>query len=480
MKKLVRWLESVLLVDALRYSERKTLAFVGAGGKTTAMFKAARELLDARELEENNKTVLVTTTTHIGTWQAGLANHIYCIKSTTDITKLEKDLPYGIVLLTGEETNNRLGGLAPENLEKVKRIADDHQLPLLIEADGSHFCPLKAPATHEPAIPEFAQHVIVMAGLMGLGKPLTKNWVHRPEIFAGLSGLKLGEDVTSEALVKVLRNRDGGLKNIPSNASRSVLLNQADTEELQSQGNEISDQLIPDFHSIIIASLLKENNVLAAHMDIKSDRQGEIYAVIEQVAGVILAAGGSSRFGKPKQLLLWKGQPLIRHVVVAALKAGLSPVIVVVGSSSEEVGSAISDLPVRIVNNGDWRAGMSSSIRAGVAALPKEIGGAIFLPADQPQVSHVLIKSLVEAHQAKLGPITAPQINGQRGNPVLFDFKTFPSLLSLKEDMGGRALFSFFPVQWVTWHDPGQLMDIDTPEEYQKFLEIYPENEVKT
>ena len=67
--------------------------------------------------------------------------------------------------------------------------------------------------------------------------------------------------------------------------------------------------------------------------------------MIEQIGGIILAAGGSSRFGEPKQLLLWKGQPLIRHVAVAALNAGLSPVIVVVGSSAAEVHSAIKDLP---------------------------------------------------------------------------------------------------------------------------------------
>jgi molybdenum cofactor cytidylyltransferase len=161
------------------------------------------------------------------------------------------------------------------------------------------------------------------------------------------------------------------------------------------------------------------------------------------------------------------------------MKAGLSPIVVVVGSAGQAVDKVISDLPVRIVSNPDWMTGLSSSIRAGILALPGEVSGAIFLPADQPQISHILIKSLVETHQATLSPIVAPQIDGQRGNPVMFDLRTFPDLLSLKKDMGGRTLFSHIPVRWVIWHDSNQLFDIDTPEDYQKFREMFPDDKEK-
>jgi molybdenum cofactor cytidylyltransferase len=89
----------------------------------------------------------------------------------------------------------------------------------------------------------------------------------------------------------------------------------------------------------------------------------------------------------------------------------------------------------------------------------------------------MLIKKIVESHQVTLAPITAPQINGQRGNPVLFDINSFTDLLSLNRDMGGRALFSHFAVQWVIWHDINQLLDIDTPADYQKFLEMFMDSE---
>jgi molybdenum cofactor cytidylyltransferase len=280
-------------------------------------------------------------------------------------------------------------------------------------------------------------------------------------------------------LAKILKNKNGGLKNIPPGARRIVLLNQADTPELQSAAKIISNKLIPDYHSAIIASLSGYLDETISNEAQPNSQELEIHAVIEQTAGIILAAGGSSRFGEPKQLLKWKGKPLIRQVALTALKAGLSPVIVVVGSSSAEVGATIIDLPLRIVNNSDWKAGMSTSIRAGIAALPDEVGGAVFMQADQPQIPSQLIKSLVESHAVTLNPILAPQIDGQRGNPVLFDSCTFPVLLSLEGDIGGRALFSRFPVQWVPWLDPNLLLDIDSTEDFRKFLQIYPDNKEK-
>jgi molybdenum cofactor cytidylyltransferase len=373
----VKLLKPVKLIDALRYSGSSTLAFVGAGGKTTAIFKAARELCDSGELERPSKTILVTTTTHFGTWQVDQADHFFKVESSSDITRLEQNMPEGIVLLAGEETTNRGGSVPAELLEIVHRIAEYHDLPLLIEADGSATRPLKAPADHEPVIPDFTERVVVVAGLSGLGKPVTRNWIHRPEIFARLSGLNPGDVVTTDALTKVLRNQDGGLKNIPMKAQRTVLLNQADTKTLQSQGRELSDQLIHNYHSIIIASLSQEEKG-PTDIALKQEQQGEIHAVVEQAGGIILAAGSASRYGKPKQLLPWKGKPLIRHVALSALSAGLSPVIVVVGARANEIEHAISDLPVRIVNNSEWEAGLSSSIQVGIENLPKEISGTVF------------------------------------------------------------------------------------------------------
>jgi molybdenum cofactor cytidylyltransferase len=289
--------------------------------------------------------------------------------------------------------------------------------------------------------------------------------------------LKIGEVIIPEAIARVLNHPAGGLKNIPVLARRIALLNQADTPEVQAQARLISSQLIPSYQSAIIASLKPVIGSSQITPEPISQRSTEIYAVYDQVAGIILAAGESSRFGAPKQLLIWRGIPFIRHVAMIALEAGLSPVVVIVGASAETIQKVISDLPVRIVNNLDWESGQSSSIKAGVSGLSRDIGAAIFLMADQPQIPTNLIRYLVETHQITLAPIIAPQSDGQRGNPVLFDSTTFPQLLLLSGDSGGRSLFAHYPVQWVPWHDSRILLDVDTPEAYEKFLEIFPEGE---
>jgi molybdenum cofactor cytidylyltransferase len=175
--------------------------------------------------------------------------------------------------------------------------------------------------------------------------------------------------------------------------------------------------------------------------------------------------------GRLKQVLVWRGEPFVRHVARAALAAGLSPVVVVTGCAADSVEAALGDLPVSFAHNPEWQAGQSGSVKTAVQALPSETGAAVFLLADQPHTPAQLIASLVEAHAGSLSPLVAPLVQGQRANPVLFDRRTFPELLGLSGDQGGRVLFSRYPARWVPWHDPAVLQDIDTPEDYQRLLE---------
>jgi molybdenum cofactor cytidylyltransferase len=234
-----------------------------------------------------------------------------------------------------------------------------------------------------------------------------------------------------------------------------------DADALQAPALRIAAALSPAFHSIIIASL---------------DRT-QIYAVHEMAAGVILAAGKARRMGKPKQLLSWRGQPLVRHSALAALAAGLSPVCVVLGAYEEQVRGALDGLPLTFISNPEWESGQSSSMKAGLSALPEQVGSAIFLLADQPKASESLLRALVEHHAQTLAPVLAPMIDGKRGNPVLFDRHTFGDLQLVQGDIGGRAIFSRYPVAWVDWNDPGAGMDVDTEEDYQRLLESDPGND---
>lgn len=451
----------MLLHEALRLGVAPRLALVGAGGKTTALFLLGRELLAATSRPEPH-IVFATATTHLAVKQARMADHHCTVLEPADVDACGAELLAGLVLFTGVESGDgRVEGVSAASLERIRALADSRNIPLLIEADGSRMKPVKAPAEHEPAIPPFVDMVVVVAGLSALGKPVAPEWVHRADIFASLAGLAQGASITPEALVSVLSHPQGGLKAIPDRARRLVLLNQADTPELQSAAGSMARRLLQYFEAVVVASLPPSSPV-----------SSPVLAVYEPIAGVVLAAGGSSRFGQPKALLSWRGEPFIRHVVNAALKAGLSPVVVVAGAHMPQICLACAGLEVRLVHNPDWEEGQSASLRAGLRALPSRVGAAVFLLADQPQVPVGLITALVEEHALSLAPIVAPLVDGQRGNPVLFDRRLFPGLMALAGEMGGRALFSKYPITWVPWHDHRILLDVDTPDDYQALLDM--------
>ncbi len=455
------------LLAALRLGGSPKIALVGAGGKTRLMFQLARSF--------EAESVLVTTTTHLATDQAGLADHHFLVRSAEDVDSLAPDLPPGIVLFSGPETagEDRIAGLTPAALAAVRSIADRLQLPLVIEADGSRQRPVKAPAEHEPAVPDFVDVVLVLAGLQAIGQPLGEDWVHRPALYSALSGVKMGDPLSKEGLSRVMVSPSGGLKNIPPQARRVACLTQAADPARQAQAADLAERLLPDFHAVLSIDLDPEDDTggTLRSTALARFKQPVIHAVYERIAGIILAAGGSSRFGGGmKQLLDWEGTPLVRKVAATALQANLDPVVIVTGARSEEVEQAVADLDVLIVRNEAWVQGQSSSVRAGLAACPADIGGSLFLLVDQPQIPFTLLRSLVEAHYRSRASIVAPQIDGARGNPVLFDRDTFLDFESLEGDKGGRVLFSRYPVEWVQWHDPRMLLDIDSLDDYKRLV----------
>jgi molybdenum cofactor cytidylyltransferase len=427
------------------------VAIVGGGGKTTTMFTLARE---------RPAPVIVASTAHLAVEQLAFADRHFFIDAPDDLASCEL-LRTGITFFTGSEnTSGKTIGLTPETARAVCALADRHQAPLFIEADGSKCLPLKAPAEHEPPIPDFVDTVITVAGLTGLGQPLDAEHVHRPERFARLSGLAIGEPITPEAIARVLGDPLGGLKNAPLAARRIALLNQADTAELQAQAQRLARQLLS-------ASAYQAVGITAL-------KYQHIYAVYEPAAGVILAAGGSTRMGPAAQkpLLTWRGEPFIRHVARTALGAGLAPVVIVTGAHAAEVRAAVADLPVATVHNPEWEAGQSTSVRCGLQALPDTIGSAVFLLADQPQIPVELVQALADRHAQTLSPVVAPLIGDRRGNPVLFDRVTFADLRLLTGDVGGRAVFARQSITYVPWHDANVLLDVDTPEDYQRLQQL--------
>jgi molybdenum cofactor cytidylyltransferase len=192
----------------------------------------------------------------------------------------------------------------------------------------------------------------------------------------------------------------------------------------------------------------------------------------DRIAAVILAAGASSRMGRPKQLLDWGGTPLVRLAAETALAARLDPAIVVVGAARAAVAAALAGLSLRIVDNPAYAEGQSTSLRAGVAALGPEVGAAVVLLGDQPFVTAGMIARIVADWRTSGKPIVAPLYAGKRGNPVLFARTIFPELLRIQGDQGARGVLASDPsrVQLVPFDDPRPLADIDTPEDYDRLV----------
>jgi molybdenum cofactor cytidylyltransferase len=189
----------------------------------------------------------------------------------------------------------------------------------------------------------------------------------------------------------------------------------------------------------------------------------------ERVAGLLLAAGESKRLGLPKQLLRWRGRPLIDHAAHTASEAGLSPVIVVVGYRVNDMRAAIS-APVMIVENPRWPEGMSTSLRAGLLALPPDVDAAVMLLVDQPRIGADHLRALVAAYYATGKPIVGSTFQGRRGSPTLFDRSLFDALMAISGDEGGRAVIQANPdlLEMVEVEDELALLDVDTLEDWRR------------
>lgn len=448
------------LSDALRVQPGESIAFSGSGGKTNALIKLAQEI---------DKPVIATTTTHFHKGQLGFADRIIPINKSTISHEMKGFEKSRIILIIGEEVENeRISGVDPIQLKDLYQFTKRNGINLLIEADGSRQRPLKAPGEHEPVIPSFVDKAVVVAGLSAMGKSYSSEYVHRVEEYSKLSGLRIGDKITSEAICQVLNHQNGGLKGIPNNARKICLLNQADDGNLQAIGKRMAKSLKPSFDSVIISSFEPKRDTRGKYdaMD-GSLNKYQIYGVYEPVVGIVLAAGGSSRMGTAKQLLPWKGSSLINHIVSIIAESGLDRTYVVIGAHEKLVRKEIAPLPVEIVFNPQWESGQSSSVKAGLSAIPESSGAVIFFLADQPNISQTLIRSLIERHAERLNSIIAPIIDGQRGNPVLFDRSTFDDFQALEGDAGGRQLFSKYKVSWLDWYDESILIDIDTDEDYR-------------
>ncbi len=457
------------LSHALRLTSGDVLALVGGGGKTTAMFQLANELASTMR-------VLTTTTTRI--FAAQIKRSPTHVTFNPEWQTLADILPqldaaiatHGQVLLIGQADakSGKAFGLAPQIIDEL--AATGHFDLIINEADGSRMRPFKAPAAHEPVIPNCTTLVMPVVGLDVLGHPLTDEFVHRADRVSSLSGAVLGQPVTAETIAAVFCHPAGGLKNIPTQARVVPLLNKIDYMRSGASLDAERDLNIEKTVQKIAGNLLECEHIEAVMIGAARDTSAPVVEVHSRAAAVILAAGGSTRFGSPKQLARWGHKTFIEHAADVALASQARPVILVLGAEVERCRAALAGRPVQILVNEDWAEGQSASMRAGLAALPPHVGCALFLLVDLPGVTPEVINQLIQRHRQTLAPLVWPEFEGRRGNPVLFDRRLFPELRQIRGDTGGKpvALAYQDQAERVNVAEAGVLQDFDRPEDLDR------------
>ncbi len=452
------------LSEALGLIPGSVIAFIGAGGKTTTAWRLLHEL------GQPENPAVWTTTTHIVEPMLPQGTGLLLMEEPTPamLRSLFQRLPRWVLgarrvqafpePLDGPYPAHpwKIQGLPPEQLDRL--IGRMPEATWLIEADGARRMLLKWPADHEPALPAEIDGVVVIASLEALGRPI-RAVTHRAERAIVHLGGRPDDPVTPEWLAALVNHPMGGQKGIPPGVRRFLVLTRERTPDL------------PAFEAVCAAlGDAPFERIIAL---VNGEPAARVDAPAAPVAGILLAAGEGRRFGGPKALADWHGRPLVRHAVALARRAGLDPVIVVVGAQALAVQRALAGLPVKVVENPAWPEGMSRSIQAGLRALPREVEAFVLLQVDQPLVRPRWLRQLIAVHQTTGRPMVVGTVNGEPRPPALFARPLFPALMELQGDQGGRSLIRSFPeaVAQIPVPDPTWVMDFDTPEAYRRILE---------
>lgn len=190
------------------------------------------------------------------------------------------------------------------------------------------------------------------------------------------------------------------------------------------------------------------------------------------LVGLLLAAGGATRFGSPKVLATYRGESLVGRAARLLIPRCSGGVHVVVGASADGVRAALAGEAVTVVDNPDWARGLSTSLVGGVASLPAAADAVLILLCDQPAVTAADLDALVAGWRVEPELIAAAGFSGRLGPPVIIPRAFWPQLAALRGDQGARSL-----LEWHTEHTtvdmPHAALDVDTPEDLAR-LEAGP------
>lgn len=447
----------------LGVAERAVITIYGAGGKSTLL------LCLAKQLHQDSNKVIITTTTKIYRNQGVpviIGNELPEI-----MEKISQELDrHGIVVLGSTLLpGSKLAGVETSLIESIfdAEIASH----ILVEGDGAAGRAIKGYALHEPVLPAASHLVIPVLGLDALELELNWKNVHRPELFVAMSGAKIGDLLTAEHLFCCMKQMINFGREYAPQARIVPVFNKIDMLADIGVTKTMASELV-GYHGVnsLLFTAAREDVPTKLIYDLGS------FPALPQVSCVVLAAGSSERMGRDKLALELNGKTVLEHTVENACKSGATEVIVVSRPEDVWVSDLFSSGKVKVVSNHCYRQGIASSIKVGIAASGSLTQGIIFALGDQPLIPAAAYRTLIERYHANLNLVTWPVYCGKRGNPVLFDRRTWPLLMKLEGDRGGSQIFPYLPqeeVCAVELSSPQVLFDLDTPHDYQMAKEMF-------
>jgi probable selenium-dependent hydroxylase accessory protein YqeC/molybdenum cofactor cytidylyltransferase len=437
--------------------KKELIALVGGGGKTTTMFRLAKEL------KRLNKRVLVTTTTAI--YYPDNEEYDEIIVSDLQDLNIFKDMKIGSITVLGRDIikdssqQSKLKGVEKSFIDDVYKsgIFDF----IIVEADGSKRKPIKAPADHEPVIPACSIKAIGVIGMDCFGKRIDDNCVHRPERLCSLTKKEIGNLIDEEVIIKLIANEIGLFKGVPKGCEKYLMLNKVDSLEREGYAKKVI-KLINE-SNFEINGLVVGSVIMDRFIDLSCKNK---------ITGIILASGFSRRMNKEKLTLKVEGVPVVERVIKAAANSKIDDIILVY--QNEEVKKIGEKYGIKTIYNERAVFGQSEAVKLGVKFADSKSKGYIFLVGDQPFITSNIINRLI--HEFNIGefPIIAPSYHGKRGNPIIFSSSLKDEIMKLEGDKGGRTIIENMKdnVKLVEINETAAAMDIDTEEEYKRIQEL--------
>lgn len=421
------------------------VALAGAGGKTSLMWHLASRLAS------RGVRVAATTTTRVGVGEEPASTPV------VEPGGLEAALrgPLPPLVVSGTARDSKLLGLEPERVDALAARVDH----LVVEADGARGLPLKLPRRGEPVLPSSTTHLVVVVGLAALDQPASRTTLFDLDALAREGVIAPGTILEASAIRMLLLGPRGYLPALGSGPRAFVAVNGGDLE----RASRLADALWHPCLEAAIASSARE------HL---AERVTNVH---HRVAGIVLAAGLSERFGAQKLTAGVGGVPLVRRAVESALGAGLPVVCLVVGRDGEEVlaavGPALRDPRLRVARNPAPERGMGASLALGLQDVRREADAVMVLLADMPGVDASLASSVLSAYASCPARVAAPLVGGRTGHPAILRSDLFDEIEALDGDEGARAIVEAHRDRTVTVElaDAASQVDVDTRDDLVRF-----------